>query len=139
LTFKPPPPDWLSAGLATLNESYPNDSFEAIMRYCAINTDTDQPVAIPQDPARAPSNIGYFYLPRIRCHDCPGKLYTSGTDMTTGNFEVHLKNRNHRERVDARVAKAAAGDTADGAGAGAGAGEAGVVNGANASGVSGES
>jgi len=44
-----------------------------------------------------------MYLPRIRCHDCPGKLYTPGPEMTVGNFEVHLKNRQHRERVDGRV------------------------------------
>ena len=45
-----------------------------------------------------------MYLPRIRCHDCPGKLYSPGPETTVGNFEVHLKNRQHRERVDGRVA-----------------------------------
>lgn len=45
----------------------------------------------------------WMYLPRIRCHDCPGKLYTPGPAMTVENFEVHLKNKAHRERVQARL------------------------------------
>lgn len=40
--------------------------------------------------------------PRIRCHDCPGKLYTPGTELCE-NFEVHLKNRSHREKVEERL------------------------------------
>ncbi|KAH9068168.1 hypothetical protein EDB83DRAFT_2222754, partial [Lactarius deliciosus] len=38
---------------------------------------------------------------RVRCLDCPGKLYIPGDSMS--NFEVHLKNRNHRDRVAERV------------------------------------
>lgn len=47
----------------------------------------------------------FLYLPRIRCLDCQGKAYTAGPDRSTANFEIHLKNRLHRERVDARVGK----------------------------------
>ncbi len=74
------------------------------MRYSAINIATDLPVAAPPANQPTPEGIKYMYLPRIRCHDCPGKLYTPGPDTTVGNFEVHLKNRLHRERVDARTA-----------------------------------
>ena len=42
-------------------------------------------------------------VPRIRCLDCPGKLYTPGPGQSVENFEVHLRNRGHRERVDARM------------------------------------
>ncbi|CZT03498.1 related to transcription factor snf5p [Rhynchosporium agropyri] len=103
----PPPPAWLKAGLTSLLTQYPGDRFEGVMRYSAVNTATDMPCSAPP-PGPIPEGIKYMYLPRIRCHDCPGKLYTPGPERTVGNFEVHLKNRQHRERVDAR--KAADGD-----------------------------
>lgn len=78
------------------------------MRYSAINSLTDTPTAMPQPGAPIPENVRFMYLPRIRCHDCPGKLYTPGPDTTVDNFEVHLKNRQHREKVAARKAAAAA-------------------------------
>jgi SWI/SNF-related matrix-associated actin-dependent regulator of chromatin subfamily B protein 1 len=99
---QPPPPDWLTQALQTLLKSYPSDSFEALMRYCAIN-DKEQTVPIPAPGQPIPPGVQFCYLPRIRCHDCPGKLYTPGPDMTVTNFEVHLKNRLHREKVDSRV------------------------------------
>ncbi|KAJ7906832.1 hypothetical protein B0H13DRAFT_1527796, partial [Mycena leptocephala] len=40
---------------------------------------------------------------RIECFDCPGKLYIPGPGETLSNYEVHLKNRLHRRRVDERV------------------------------------
>ncbi|KDN46567.1 hypothetical protein RSAG8_04220, partial [Rhizoctonia solani AG-8 WAC10335] len=40
---------------------------------------------------------------RLKCLDCPGKLYTPGPDQTLSNFEVHLKNRGHRSNVNKRV------------------------------------
>jgi SWI/SNF-related matrix-associated actin-dependent regulator of chromatin subfamily B protein 1 len=119
---QPPPPDWLSAALAALLKSYPTDSFEAMMRYCAINTDTNAFVspliaAPPGEPL--PPNIQFAWLPRIRCRDCPGKSYTAGPDTTVQNFEVHLKNRAHRERVLARLGKGMAPSAPPPQGAGA--------------------
>ena len=49
-----------------------------------------------------------MFYPRIVCRDCPGKLYTPGPEMGVRNFEVHLKYRIHREKVENRVAAAAA-------------------------------
>jgi SWI/SNF-related matrix-associated actin-dependent regulator of chromatin subfamily B protein 1 len=102
-------------GLSDLLTTYPNDNFEGMMRYSAIDTRTDSPTAIPPAPSGTdangqtapaiPPHIKFVYLPRIRCHDCPGKLYTPGPGMTVENFEVHLKNRLHREKVDGRVAR----------------------------------
>jgi len=43
---------------------------------------------------------------RIRCLDCPGKLYVPGPGETLQNFDIHVKNRNHRANVDARLAGA---------------------------------
>ncbi|KAG4414195.1 hypothetical protein IFR04_012682 [Cadophora malorum] len=99
----PPPPSWLTAGLNGLLTQYPGDRFEGVMRYTAVNTATEMPCPAPA-PGTSPDDVKWMYLPRIRCHDCPGKLYTPGPETTVGNFEVHLKNRQHRERVDARIA-----------------------------------
>lgn len=74
------------------------------MRYSAVDTETLAPVANPNN-LQPNQKIKYQYLPRIRCHDCPGKLYTPGPAMTVDNFEVHLRNRQHKERVDERLAK----------------------------------
>jgi SWI/SNF-related matrix-associated actin-dependent regulator of chromatin subfamily B protein 1 len=106
----PPPPSWLVAGLNRLNQANPNDSFEAVMRYTAVDTETMQPVTHSQ--AQANQKLKFLYLPRIRCHDCPGKLYTPGPATTVDNFEVHLRNRQHKERVEERLAKAAAASNA---------------------------
>ncbi|KAF9011896.1 hypothetical protein BDQ17DRAFT_1321887 [Cyathus striatus] len=61
---------------------YPNDRFEVILR-----------------------KVGSSSTPewRIKCSDCPGKLYTPGPGETLSNYEVHLKNRIHRQRVNERV------------------------------------
>lgn len=82
------------------------------MRYSAVDLETLAPVANPNN-LQPGQKIKYQFLPRIRCHDCPGKLYTPGPGMTVDNFEVHLRNRQHKERVDERLAKTAAGGTTD--------------------------
>lgn len=76
------------------------------MRYTAVSLETDLPVSghnnrAPSD--KPSSNVKYMYYPRIKCLDCPGKLYTPGPETGVNNFEVHLKNRAHREKVEARV------------------------------------
>jgi len=45
-----------------------------------------------------------MWLPRIKCNDCPGKVYTTVEGSVVEGFEVHLKNRTHRARVDERKA-----------------------------------
>ncbi|KAJ5239212.1 hypothetical protein N7468_003831 [Penicillium chermesinum] len=100
----PPPPSWLVQGIERLKELNPNDSFEGIMRYSAVDMETFAAITNPQNLPPG-HKIKYQYLPRIRCLDCPGKLYTPGPGMTVDNFEVHLRNRQHKERVDERVAR----------------------------------
>jgi SWI/SNF-related matrix-associated actin-dependent regulator of chromatin subfamily B protein 1 len=102
---QPPPPNWLVAGLTALLSSYPNDRFEGMMRHSAVDIYTELPTPAPPAGQSTPANIKWMYLPRIRCQDCPGKLYTPGPGMTVENFEVHLKNRQHRDKVDSRVAR----------------------------------
>ena len=75
-----------------------------MMRYSAVDPVTELPTSAPApDDVEAQKKVKYMWLPRIRCNDCPGKLYTPGPGSTVENFEVHLKNRIHREKVDARV------------------------------------
>ncbi|KAK0629769.1 hypothetical protein B0T17DRAFT_506294 [Bombardia bombarda] len=100
----PPPPEWLVSALQALGTKYPNDQFEGYMRHCAVNIHTNVPVVLPPG-TDTPPDVQFMYLPRIRCLDCPNKLYTTDPKMTVENFEVHLKNRAHREKVDARISK----------------------------------
>lgn len=72
------------------------------MRYTAVSTTTDEPISLRPDQPQ-PENVKYMYYPRIKCKDCPGKLYTPGPENGVNNFEVHLKNRLHRENVQKRV------------------------------------
>ena len=75
------------------------------MRYTAVSTVTDMPISLrPNGPSEpSPPDTKFMYYPRIKCLDCPGKLYTPGPETGVNNFEVHLKNRLHREKVERRV------------------------------------
>ncbi|MCJ1478132.1 SWI/SNF chromatin-remodeling complex subunit [Lambiella insularis] len=98
----PPPPQYLVTALADLRNKYPQDDFEGFMRYTAVSTITDLPISLRPD-GPPPPDTKFYYYPRIRCRDCPGKLYTPGPQLTVENFEVHLKNRHHRDRVTRRL------------------------------------
>jgi len=74
-------PSWLTGALQGMRGKYPDDRFEAILRRTTGN---------PPDW-------------RIRCLDCPGKLYTPGPGESLSNYEVHLRNRQHRQRVNERL------------------------------------
>jgi SWI/SNF-related matrix-associated actin-dependent regulator of chromatin subfamily B protein 1 len=74
-----------------------------MMRYSAVDSTTELSVPAPPAGAETPSNVKYMWLPRIRCADCPGKLYTPGPGEGVSGFEVHLRMRAHRERVEGRV------------------------------------
>jgi len=52
-----------------------------------------------------PANHKAYFLPRIRCLDCPGRLYNAGPEHTVSNFELHLKNRGHMKNVADRTGK----------------------------------
>lgn len=93
-TNPPPVPEWLVAALAALQKQYGQDSFEGMMRQTAYDAVTDAPIAV--GAAGGNVQLRYKWMPRIRCHDCPGKLYTPGPEKTVENFLMHLKNRGHR-------------------------------------------
>lgn len=98
--FKQDLPSWLQAGLANLKLSHPNDSFEGVMTFTPVNT--EDLVSIPgTGNFQAGQNIKYHYLPKVRCHDCPEKLYEPRVD----NFKGHLHTRQHKERVKERITK----------------------------------
>ncbi|KAK1756063.1 SNF5-like protein [Echria macrotheca] len=97
----PAPPDWLIAALEELQKRQPDDRFEGVMRYCTINPKNGEPLPVVAG-REYPADGEYFYLARIRCLDCTGKLYTPGPGETVENFEVHIRNRHHRDRVEER-------------------------------------
>jgi SWI/SNF-related matrix-associated actin-dependent regulator of chromatin subfamily B protein 1 len=41
---------------------------------------------------------------RVKCPDCPGKIYTLGPGETLDNFEAHAKYRTHTANVQQRIA-----------------------------------
>jgi len=71
------------------------------MRRIAFDAETGQSVPIAQ--TQITNKVKWKWSPRIRCHDCPGKLYTPGPEQTVDSFLVHVKNRGHRERVEQRT------------------------------------
>ena len=77
------------------------------MRYTPVSKETDLPISNnhkPNEP-HPPEDIKYMYYPRIRCKDCPSKIYTPGPETGVTNFEVHLKNKQHVRNVEARMSK----------------------------------
>jgi protein-tyrosine phosphatase len=102
VTHTPPPPLWLSKELAELKKKYPNGLFEATMRYVITDQATMASIKVDRN-SPLPQNAKSQYAPRIRCLDCPGKLYTAGPGQTLENFEVHLSNRLHTANVEMRL------------------------------------
>ncbi|KAJ7835380.1 hypothetical protein B0H14DRAFT_3087545 [Mycena olivaceomarginata] len=76
------PPHWLTTAMKAMQEKWRNDKFEVILR-----------------KVNSASTLEW----RIKCLDCPGKLYTPGPGEMLSNYEVHLKNRLHRQRVNDRM------------------------------------
>ncbi|EAT89448.2 hypothetical protein SNOG_02717 [Parastagonospora nodorum SN15] len=112
----PAPPPWLQQALQELRDRNPGESFEATMRYVIMNEaymnpETGKKEAKPakldnfSNSSPLPSTHKPYFLPRIRCIDCPGKLYNAGPEHTVSNFETHLKNRQHMNNVAKRTGR----------------------------------
>lgn len=69
-------PQWLSMAMQA---EYLNDNMEAVFRNIKGSTTPEW---------------------RIKCADCPGKFYSLRAGETLSNYEIHLKNRLHRRRVE---------------------------------------
>ncbi|KAK7057551.1 hypothetical protein R3P38DRAFT_2841689 [Favolaschia claudopus] len=74
------PPEWLVDAVKALQARYVDDKFEVIPKATAVEWEW-----------------------RLKCLDCPGKLYMPGEGRTLDNYELHLKNRLHRRRVSDRM------------------------------------
>jgi len=75
-----------------MNEAYVNPETKKIEAKAVKQDNLD-------DAAPLPANHKAYFLPRIRCLDCPGKLYNAGPEQSVSNFELHLKNRQHLNNV----------------------------------------
>jgi SWI/SNF-related matrix-associated actin-dependent regulator of chromatin subfamily B protein 1 len=106
LSYQAPPPPWLKEAINELRANNPGEQFEALMKYGVVN-DRGQNVKLDTvaGTATLPAGWSAQYLPRIRCIDCPGKLYNAGPDRTVENFRMHVANRQHKANVEKRVAK----------------------------------
>ncbi|KAJ7209739.1 hypothetical protein GGX14DRAFT_631874, partial [Mycena pura] len=74
------PPQWLLNCMQAMQAEWKNDKFEVICKANASEWEW-----------------------RIKCVDCPGKVYITGPGETLNNYELHLKNRLHRQRVSDRM------------------------------------
>ncbi|KAK3618617.1 SWI/SNF chromatin-remodeling complex subunit [Elasticomyces elasticus] len=101
----PPPPSWLVAALQTLRSHHPDADFESLMKPYPLGEDGKPARANLEAGAPPPPGIRFKYLPRIRCNDCPGKLYTAIPGKVIDDFTVHLKNRLHCNAVQERQEK----------------------------------
>ena len=73
------------------------------MRPYTVNATTNTTEKMSLNPGeKPPAGTKVVYMPRIRCNDCPGKLYTAVPGKVLEDFEVHLRNRLHREKVAER-------------------------------------
>ncbi|GAA5908200.1 SWI/SNF chromatin-remodeling complex subunit SNF5 [Sporobolomyces salmoneus] len=86
ITTRPEPLPWMIAAANDLRARQVDDRFELIPK-----------------PKPGPTTT---YEWRIRCLDCPGKLYNLGPGESFEGFFVHFKNRNHRTNVENRLAAA---------------------------------
>ncbi|KAF1848529.1 SNF5-domain-containing protein [Cucurbitaria berberidis CBS 394.84] len=110
----PPPPPWLQQALQDLRDRNPGELFESTMRYVVMNEAHENPETKKMESKTVkldhlstsvplPPNHKAYFLPRIRCMDCPGKLYNAGPERTVNNFELHLRNRGHMNNVAKRT------------------------------------
>ncbi|CDZ96497.1 SWI-SNF chromatin remodeling complex, Snf5 subunit [Phaffia rhodozyma] len=88
----PPPPSWIAIAADSLRKRYPDDNFQIIPK--------PRKNVLPSTPVTEW---------RIKCFDCPGKVYDPGVGPELDNFVVHLNNRSHRGNVSARLSALAAG------------------------------
>nr|GAT44898.1 predicted protein [Mycena chlorophos] len=78
------PPEWLKNCVQDLQNEWKSVKFEVVCR------------------PNAPENATAWEW-RIKCLDCPGKLYVTGPGQTLEHYKLHLKNRLHRQRVTERM------------------------------------
>ncbi|KAG8855382.1 SWI/SNF chromatin-remodeling complex subunit [Serendipita sp. 405] len=74
-------PEWLINDMARLRAKYPDSAFYVLRKQ-------------PEEGANPEW--------RVKCNDCPQKLYKPGPNESLENFEVHLKNRQHLLRIAQR-------------------------------------
>jgi SWI/SNF-related matrix-associated actin-dependent regulator of chromatin subfamily B protein 1 len=73
-------PQWLSNAMEVMRAKWKNDKFELVIKL---------------------NRPGPKW--RIRCLDCPEKVYLIGPGETLQNYEVNVRNRLHRMRVRDRM------------------------------------
>lgn len=80
----PQPPAWLEPVKSAMQSKYPQSRWAVV-------------------PKQIVGEDGEIW--RVKCLDCPGKIYKLGPGETLENFELHLKNKAHNANVQARLSK----------------------------------
>lgn len=80
----PTPPAWLEPVKSAMQSKYPASRWAVV-------------------PKQVVGEDGEIW--RVKCLDCPGKIYKLGPGETLENFELHLKNKAHNANVQARLSK----------------------------------
>lgn len=105
----PEPPPWLNTAMNELRGRHPQANFKPFMRCYGVDIESGK--VLPKEQTelqpgdKAPPGQKLQYLPRIRCTDCQGKIYTAQPESVVTDFEVHLKNKKHLEKVEERLEK----------------------------------
>ena len=90
--------------METLRERHSDSEFETLMRPYPVDSTSLKAVKLSFEPgASPPAGVKFKYMPRIRCRDCPTKLYNALPESVVDDFEVHLRNRKHRDAVQTRI------------------------------------
>ena len=101
--LQPSPPPFLAHAVRALREEHSDASIEGIMHPCLVDINTG---AMRTDNLEAgqsaPPGFRLQLLPRIKCHDCPGKVYDAKPGTVVDDFKAHMKNRLHRQGVELR-------------------------------------
>ena len=93
--------------MSELRSRHPQANVKPFMRNYVVDIESGK--VLPKEQTdlqpgdKAPQGQKLQYLPRIRCTDCQGKIYTAQPESVVTDFEVHLKNKKHLEKVEERL------------------------------------
>lgn len=93
--------------MSELRSRHPQANFKPFMRQYIVDVQSGKVLPKEQTELQAGDKASQGqklqYLPRIRCTDCQGKIYTAQPESVVTDFEVHLKNKKHLEKVEERL------------------------------------
>ena len=97
------PPRWLTEALHELRHAHSDVSVEGVMQPYEIDIQSELPTSNTlEDGATAGRGFKIQLLPRVRCLDCPNKLYVARPGSVIDDLSIHMRNRLHKQSVNLR-------------------------------------